>query len=204
MVIINISDYIKNLSNAKFESKSFEEIKKDLEELYEYDIVFEELEKDNFFAPKNSIHIGNDAFLHLRLLISEIKEKQDIKERLSSLSYNVSWLMSGTVIKDKNIVSKAIKNIMQHKHSSINIIVSELNSLKDRIERLENLHTSLLDKNMLSLDTRILLQQDFETKHEKLKEIYNRQKNILLNLSNIFVRLTKDTALKNKKQIKNK
>ena len=192
-------DYIKDLNNTKFESKSLEETKKDLEELSEYDIVFEELEKSNFFAPKNSMHINNDTFMQLKLLISEIKEKQEIRERLSNLSYSINWLKVGTIIKDKNIVSKAIKNIMQHEHSSINTIISELNSLKNRIEELENLHSTLLDNNMLSLDIRILLRQDFESKLEKLKEVHNRQKSILLNLSSIFLKLTKESIPKNKK-----
>ena len=199
MVTINIPDYIGDLSNSKFESKSFEETKKDLEELYEDNILFEEMEKSNFFAPQTSMHISNDAFIQTRLLISEIKEKQEILERLGSLSYSVGWLRTGVLIKDKNIVSKAIKSIMKNEYSSINTIVSELNSLKNIIERLENLHTGLLDNNLLSLDIRILLQQDFESKHEKLHEIYNRQRNILLNLSSIFIKLTKKAMLKKKK-----
>lgn len=196
--MINVLDYIKDLSNSKFESKTFEETKKDLEELYEYNILFEEMENNNFFAPENSMHLTNDDFIQTRLLISGIKEKQEISERLSSLSYSVGWLRTGVLIKDKNIVNKAIKNIVQNEYSGINLIVSELNSLKNGIEKLESLHTRLLDNNMLSLDTKILLQQDFEGKHEKLNEVYNRQKNILLNLSSIFVKLTKETMLKKK------
>ncbi|MFH0867957.1 MAG: hypothetical protein V1831_01470 [Candidatus Woesearchaeota archaeon] len=201
MVRINIFDYIKRLrSNAKFENKSFEETKKDLEELHEYNIILEELENGNFLAPENSIYLTNEDFIQTRLLISEITKKQEITERLSSLSYNVGWLKAGAIIKDKNIVSKAIENITQHEHSSINIIVSELNSLKSKIERLESLHTRLLDNNMLSLDTKIMLQQDFGSKHEKLNELHNKQKNILLNLSSIFVKLTKETVFKKKKK----
>ncbi|MCH8329256.1 MAG: hypothetical protein IIB81_02595, partial [Nanoarchaeota archaeon] len=55
--MINVLDYIKDLSNSKFESKTFEETKKDLEELYEYNILFEEMENSNFFAPENSMHL---------------------------------------------------------------------------------------------------------------------------------------------------
>lgn len=198
MVRINIVDYINDLSNSKFEAKSFEEVKKDLEEVYEDYIFLEEIEKNNFFTPKNSMNIDNDTFVQTRLLISEIKDKQEISKRLSSLSYSIGWLKTGVIIKDENIVGKAIKSIMKNDYSSINVIVSELNSLKDAIGRLENLHTRLLDNNILSLDAKILLQQDFESKHEKLNGLHNRQKNILLNLSSIFVKLTKKTMLKKK------
>jgi len=82
-------------------------------------------------------------------------------------------------------------------YSSISIIVSELNSLKSRIDELESLHISLL-KGGLSLDTKTLLEQDFKENHKKLNELYNKQKNILLNLGNIFAELAKDAVRKKK------
>jgi len=74
--MINIFDYLKDLSNnAKFENKSFEETKEDLETLHEYDVLFEELEKSTLFDPEVSMHIKNNDFIQTRLLIFEIKEK---------------------------------------------------------------------------------------------------------------------------------
>ncbi len=199
MVKINVFDYLKELgNNAKFENRSFEETKKDLEELYKYNIVFEELEKGSLFVPENSMHINNDIFMQATSIISEIKEKQEIKNRLNSLGYSVGWLKAAILIKDKNIANKAIESIIKNDYSSISIIVSELNTLKNKIDELESLHISLL-KSGLSLDTKTLLEQDFKEKHKKLNELYNKQKNILLNLSSIFVKLTKDSVLKNKK-----
>ena len=196
--MINIFDYLKELgNNAKFENKSFEQTKKDLEELYEYNITFEELEKGNLFAPENSMHINNDVFMQATSIISEIKEKQEIKNRLNSLGYSVGWLKAAVLIKDRNIANKAIESIIKNDYSSISIIVSELNTLKNKIDELESLHMSLL-KGGLSLDTKTLLEQDFKEKHKKLNELYNKQKSILLNLSNIFVKLTKSYVFKNK------
>jgi hypothetical protein len=192
--MIDVFDYIKDLSNAKFESKSFEETKKDLEELHEYDIVLEELEKGNFFAPENSIYIDNDTLVQVGSLISEIKQKQEIKDRLKSLSYSVGWLKTSVLIKDKDIANKAIRSIIKNNYSSISTIVSELNNLKSKIDELEGLHTSLL-KSGLSLDIKTLLEQDFKKKHKKLNDLYKKQKSILLNLSSIFVRLTKENML---------
>ena len=199
MVKIDIFDHIRDVNNnTKLENKSFEETKKDLEELYEHNIIFEELEKTSFFETKNSIYIKNDTFMQTRLLISKIKEKQEIPERLNSLSYNVGWLKAAILIKDNNIMNKAINNILKNEYSSINTIITELNSLKNKIDKLENLYSSLLNNNPLSLDIKILLEQDFENKYKKLNGLYNKQKNILFNLSNIFVKLTKDYVLKNK------
>ena len=197
MIAIDIFDYIKSQKSKSFENKSFEETKEDLEELYKYNIIFEELEKGTLFDPEVSMHIKNNEFIQTRLLISEIREKQEIKNRLNSLGYSVGWLKAAVLIKDRNIANKSIESIIKNDYSSISIIVSELNSLKSRIDELESLHISLL-KGGLSLDTKTLLEQDFKENHKKLNELYNKQKNILLNLGNIFAELAKDAVRKKK------
>ena len=185
VIIINVVDI----------GKSLEETKKDLEELNEFGVVFDEL--DSPFEAQASMYMDNNAFMRNQLLISEIKDKQEITDRLNSLSYSVGWLKAAIIIKDNNIAAKAIKNIMKNEYSSINSIVSELNSLKNKIDKLEILHTSLL-KSGSSLDVKTLLEQDFREKRKKLNGVHNKQKNILLSLSNIFVKLTKHSVLKNK------
>jgi len=197
VIAIDIFDYIKSQKSKSFENKSFEETKEDLEELYKYNIIFEELEKGTLFDPEVSMHIKNNEFIQTRLLISEIREKQEIKNRLNSLGYSVGWLKAAVLIKDRNIANKSIESIIKNDYSSISIIVSELNSLKSRIDELESLHISLL-KGGLSLDTKTLLEQDFKENHKKLNELYNKQKNILLNLGNIFAELAKDAVRKKK------
>lgn len=186
--------YLTN-NGSDFENKRFEEAKKQLEELHEHNSVFEELDRP--FEPQSSMHIGNDAFMQNQLLISEIQEKQEITHRLNSLSYNIGWLKSAIIIKDDSLINKAINNIMKHESSSINAIVAELNSLKSKICQLREFHNKLLKKG-LSLEAMTLMEQDFRKKHEKLNQLHNKQKDILLNLSNIFVRLTKDSVIKNK------
>ncbi|MBW2976447.1 hypothetical protein KY347_03300 [Candidatus Woesearchaeota archaeon] len=165
--------------------------------MYEFDIVLEELEKSSLFDPENSMYVENDVFVRARILISEIKEKQEILGRLNSLSYNVGWLRAAVVIKDNTVANKAINNILKNEYSSISSIISELESLKTKIDQLEQLHAGLL-KSGLSLDVKISLEQDFKEKHKKLDELYNRQKNVLFSLSSIFSGLAKEHALKNK------
>ena len=199
MVKINLFDRVRAPNKIKSENKSFEDIKKSLEELHEHSIIFEELEKSSLFEAENSIYIKNDAPIQIKSLISEIKEKQEITDRLHSLSYSIKWLMAAILRKDNHIISKAISSITKNEYSSINTIIPELKSLKNKIEKFENLHTDMLDSNLLSLDIKILLEQDFKEKHKKLNELYNKQKNILLNLSSIFVKLTKHHVIKKNK-----
>ncbi|MCH8903566.1 MAG: hypothetical protein IIA45_06605 [Bacteroidetes bacterium] len=168
----------------ELENKALENTKKALEELSEYNSVFEEL--DSPFEASVSINTDNNTFIQNQILISEIKEKQEITNRLNSLNYNVGWLKSAIIMNDKNIIDKTINNILKHENSSITVIVSELNSLRNKIDEFENFHTDLL-KNSLSLDEKTIMEQDFREKHKKLNDLHNKQKIILLNLSDIFV-----------------
>jgi len=194
VIRIDIYDFLKETSNPKFENKNFEEIKKDLEELYEYDVMFEDLEKSRLFK-ESSMHIKNDEFIQIRLLISEIKDKKEITEMLNSLGYNIGLLRASILRQDKQKMAQDINKIMKNNYYGINSIINELNSLKTKIDKLENLHTSLMN-NDLSLDVKVIVEQDFRKKHKKLDEIYTKQKNILLNLSNVFLKLTKKSVFK--------
>ena len=182
--------------SKNFES-DFEEAKKQLQELHEHSIIFEELENIALFETENSKHIENQDFIKTHSLISEIQEKQEITNRINSLIYNIGWLKSSILVKDDVIMNKAINNIMKDKHCGIDAIVSELNLLKNKIGKFEALHTSLL-KNSISLDAKTLLEQDFREKHKKLNDFHSKQKNLLLNLSDIFVKLTKESVSNNK------
>lgn len=197
--MIDILDHLIVPRDKKIENKSFEETKEELEDLCKHHAVFDELENSNIFEAENSMHIKNDVFIQATLLISEIKEKQEITGKLNSLSYSIGWLRAATIIKDNNIINKAIKSIISNEYSSINAIIPELNSLKDNIDKFEKLHTSILNNDLFSLDAKIILEQDFRKKHKKLNNLYHKQKNILFNLSNIFIKLTKGSVLKNKK-----
>ena len=190
MITISPFSYPKGPGNsAKLGIENFEAAKKEIDSLYKHDSVFESLEKSSYFEEAGK----NNALSGIKSLISEIKEKQRITENLSSLSYNIKWLRSAMLIKDENIAGKAIKSILKHEDSSINSIISQLNSLKSKISELESLHEDL-SKSGLSLDVMALLEQDFREKREKLNNVYDKQKNVLLSLSSIFVDLTKNYA----------
>ena len=182
------------------ESKSVEEIKKDIEGLSEYNIIFEELEQSAFFNPKISMHINNHDFLQSRILISEILEKGEIRDRISNLSLNIELLKQASLENNDEKIKEKISLILNNEYSSIKTIISELNSLKNKIDEFEKMHINLLNSNLLSLDIKMLIEQDFRKK-QKLDELFDKQKGILMSLSKTFVKLAKDSILKNKKKI---
>ena len=186
--MIDIFDYVKG--SKKFEQKSFSETKKDIEELHEYNIVFEDLERSTLFE-EGSMYVNNEDFIKFRLLACEIKDKQEITNKLNNLVHNIDLLSSVSPKKHQDFAIRIVKNNFNSMHS----IIIDLNSLKNSVDKFEDLHTTLMNSG-LSLDVKILLEQDFRNKHVKLNELYNKQKNIFLNLSSIFLKLAKGSVLK--------
>jgi len=179
------------------ESKSIEEIKQEIEGLSEYNIIFEELEQSPFFNPETSMHINNHDFLQSRILVSEILEKKEINGRISNLSLNIGSLKQASLENNDEKIKEKISLILNNEYSSIKTIISELNSLKNKIDEFEKMHINLLNSDLLSLDIKMLIEQDFGKK-QKLNELFDKQKGILMSLSNIFVELAKNSVLKNK------
>ena len=179
------------------ESKGIEEIKKEIEGLSEYNIIFEELEQSAFFNPEISMHITNHDFLQSRILISEILEKREISDRLNNLGLNIELLKQASLENNDEKIKEKISLILNNEYSSIKTIISELSSLKSKIGEFEKLHNGLLNGNLLSLDIKMLLEQDFRKK-QKLYELFDKQKGLLMDLSKTFVKLAKNSILKNK------
>ena len=158
--------------------------------MHEYNSVFEELEKADLFAAEKSVHFDNETFIQASSLVAEISQKQEITQRLNSLSYSIGWLNSAISAKDEHIINKSIESILKNNYSSISSIISEMDSLKSSMDKLEALHENLF-KSGLSLDVKALLEQDFSEKHKKLNNLYAKQKKILVALSSTFVKLSK-------------
>ena len=115
------------------ESESIEEIKKEIENLSEYNILFEELEQSALFNPETSMHIANNDFLQSRILISEILEKREISGRISNLSLNIESLRQASLENNDEKIKEKISLILNNEYSSIKTIISELSSLKNNI-----------------------------------------------------------------------
>jgi len=183
--------------SSSFKEMNFEQVKSEIEELHESEILFEELDRGSFFGD-NSHNISNDFFIESRILVSEIKDKKEINERLSSLCYHINLLRAEILRRDKVKTANLISKIMNNEYNGISTIIEELDILKNKINGLEQVHSKILQSG-LSIDVKALIEQNFKVKQRDLDKLHSKQKNILINLSNIFLRLTKESFFKSKK-----
>ena len=78
------------------------------------------------------------------------------------------------------------KLIIENNLNCMNSIIEGLGLLKNSLDELENLNSRLLGSR-LPLDIKMMLEQNFGRKHRKLNEVYAKQKELLVNLSSIFM-----------------
>ena len=185
--MIGVFEHIGKLKEEPgFEQKTFEKIKGDLEGLFEYEPFFKGLDKSKFFDLPEK-----DVFIDLRLLISEIKEKEEITDQLHSLAYNVGLLRAAVLTRDDSKISRINRNTSGNEYSGVLSIVEELDSLENKIKKLEVVHSNLLKSNF-STEIKSALEEEFKVKQEKLKELHKKQKNILINLADMLLKLSQN------------
>ena len=174
-----------------------EDIKKEVEWLDSHNRGFESLDNIRLFDSYSDL--GNDDFTQFKSLVSEIGEKREIAKKLQSLEHNISLLKSIVLSKNKDRHQSFMLRVVENNYSSMHSIIADLGSLKAKADEMGIMHQNLLGSN-LPLDAKILLERGFEGKQEKLNELYDKQKSILLDLSSIFLKLVKGRVFKKGKK----
>lgn len=161
---------------------NFEAIRGNLKELDQHSIVFEQLGQ-GLFEEKL---VNNYDYAKFGMVISEIMEKKVIGNKLKSMGHNVGLLRRIILAKGHAKHQDFVSRIIENNLNCMNSIIEDLGLLKNSLDELENLNSRLLESR-LPLDIKILLEQNFGRKHRKLNEAYAKQKELLVNLSGIFI-----------------
>jgi len=161
---------------------NLDEIRSGLEELDQHSIVFEQL-GEGLFEEKL---VDNYDYAKFGMTISEIMEKKSIGNKLKSMSHNVGLLKRIIQAKGHSRHQEFVSRIIENNLNCMNSIIEGLGLLKNSLDELENLNSRLLGSR-LPLDIKMMLEQNFGRKHRKLNEVYAKQKELLVNLSSIFM-----------------
>ena len=174
-------------------SINIDDIKKELKDLDNHNKVFESLGNASLFDSYS--HLGNDDFMQFESLVSEIRKKQEIAQKLQSLDHNISLLKSIVLSKNRDKHQSFMLRVIENNYNSMHSIIADLGSLKANVDEMGIMHKNLLGSN-LPLDAKILVERGFKGKQEKLNELYDKQKSILLGLSSVFLKLLKGKVFK--------
>ncbi len=181
----------------------FTEIKKELEQLEDVNGMIDNFERNSIFH--STIFLkrtkDQDTNIRIKLLNSELREKEEINERLHSLAYNLGMLRTLLFVKDDRVFSKIKENFLTNDYSSINAVIKELNDFKDKIGELENNYRSLIDNRYVNMDFKVRHEHLLDEHLKSLENMHKKQKTLLKSMGFLFSRamknILKQKSLKN-------
>ena len=201
MVKINLFDYFNNTNNQDKLIENFSEIKDELGKLEEINESIDNFERNSFFH--NEFFLENSQNKHLALKIkmlnAELKEKDEINERLQGLGHNLGLLRTLLVVKDDKMFSNIKESFLVNGHSSIPAIIEELNDFKDKVTDLKNTYKALINERYSSIDFKVRHEDYLENHLKNLGKVHKKQKQLLVSMTMIFSKLFNDILRKSLK-----
>jgi len=184
--------------------ESFSEIKNKLENLEEIDGLIDNFEKNSIFHSEFFLKKAKNQNLALKIKIlnSELKEKNEINERLQSLGYNLGLLRTLLIVKDDKVFKKIKESFLINDYSSIPVIIKELNGFKDKINEAESSYKNLINEKYSSIDFKVRHEHELEEHLKNLHEIHKKQKQLLISMGLMFAKLVKDILKQKNNEIK--
>ena len=184
--------------------ESFSEIKNKLENLEEIDGLIDNFEKNSIFHSEFFLKKAKNQNLALKIKIlnSELKEKNEINERLQSLGYNLGLLRTLLIVKDDKVFKKIKESFLTNDYSSIPVIIKELNDSKEKIDELENDYKALINQGYASIDFKVRHEHELDEHLKSLNNIHKKQKQLLISMGLMFAKLVKDILKQKNNEIK--
>ena len=202
MVKIDINKYIDGLRGIADNGKDLDlySLKKELIDLSESSEVFEDFEKEASIIGKEVLAQIRDLRLLIKIknLASEIKNKNQINEKLHSMHFNLNLLKNDLTENSISPVKNAINVFLYNDRIKIEDIINEINDFKAKLNMIKEYHASLLPK---SLDNKLEIESKYSKHMEQLYSIHKRQKDALVSAVKLFLKLA-NNHIKNLKRFK--
>ncbi|MFC1768517.1 hypothetical protein ACFLZX_02015 [Nanoarchaeota archaeon] len=188
----NLDDYIENLKKPSGKRLEFPEIKREIDDLLSKEAHIKDFEPKIF--DDKAYKEQSDSLMELKFIISKLKEKTDINEKLESLSYYLGQLRYSLFSKDKKSLKKAVDKFLRDEHTNIRDLLSQIKEFKSEIK---NMEATLKEMNQkVPLDSWLSHANYIESQIKLLNRIQQRQNNIALNIGRLFVKTAKKSIRK--------
>jgi hypothetical protein len=180
---------------------NLKEIRYELENIAEINEVVKSFQKSSELHSKEFLRdiYHQDIPMKIALLSSHLKEKNEISERLRALLYNLSTLRSSILTKDRKEALKIINDFLKNTYSGVSVIANELNDFKKKINKLDSHYRMLMSYVPKTLDYKLTTEAEYKKYIGTLHSIHQKQKEIFLNISKLFMKLSKVSIKKLKK-----
>ena len=199
MVRIDLGKYIDELKGFESEAEEMDlySLKKELMQLSDSSKIFEEFEKESMVVNKDVLNQIQDlsSLIKIKKLASEIKNKNQINEKLHSFHFNLNILKNAS---NFSSVKNVLNVFLYDNKTKIDGIINDLNDFKTNLDQIKKCHSNLLSK---ALDNKLEIEDKYNKYIEQLYLMHKKQKNALISTIKLFLKLAKK-HIKNLKKFK--
>jgi hypothetical protein len=175
---------LKELKEKALELKDIEPL---FNKIHEFDIF-----SRTFISMYKNKDLDN-SYLSIKLLHSQLYEKQIITERIQSLVHNLSKLKITLITEDYCKARKIIYKYLHQNYTNIKYLISKNKSFKKDLEHLDNAYSEFIKKiEELSNEKYTSEKNKLKRFVKKLNEVQKEQEYLLSHSSVKFLKYSKD------------
>ncbi|MBI4440130.1 hypothetical protein HY638_04120 [Candidatus Woesearchaeota archaeon] len=186
----SIDDYLGKIvsGSGKVKNLEFSEIKREVDELVDTEDAFKSFRPALF--GEQELAQNSDALLKLRMLVSQLKERSEINEKLESLAYYLGQMRYSLFSQDKKSLKKVLKKFLDD-DTNIRDLLSDIQKFKKELEDIESAYREIIAERKLPIDVWISHVTYLEQQLKLFSRIQERQSNIAFNIGRLFVGMAK-------------
>lgn len=198
MVGIKVLDYIQELRQQKGKPGEQRELgisslRDGLECLKEVDKMVECFEESSYLHDRQFLKClpDQDIPVKIKLLNSQIKEKNEINEMLRESFFYLNRLRAAVLQKDNAAKRNVVTNFINNKYAGFGRIARELNDFKAAIDETDRHYSVLIGSLPKGIEHEISTVELCREHIEKLHNAQAKQKEIFTGIAKQFIKLGK-------------
>ena len=172
----------------------FSDVRKELENVEELHGHIDDFERNSIFHSTVFLKKAKDqsAAMRVKMLNSQIREKNEITERLHELAHNLGMLRTLVFVKDEKAFSRIKDSFLTNEYSSIPVIAEELNDFRDKLDNLKKGYKAMINDRHASIDFKVKHEHHLDSHLKKLENVRKKQKALLVSMGLMFTKLSKE------------
>ncbi|HLD43640.1 MAG TPA: hypothetical protein VJB08_06690 [Candidatus Nanoarchaeia archaeon] len=176
--------------------KSFVEIQTELDRISPLSSIIGDIETSLGKENKDLRH------LKMKVLLSEMKGKEEIRNRLCLLTHHLGLLRKSLLINDRDKLLGSIAMFTKNPYARLSGVIQDVASLEKLIKEFDHNYETYVRQNATSLDHRLHLEKGYGEAMEQLQACLQGKKVVAASLGRMFVDLgrsliRKDNDLEN-------
>ena len=140
--------------------------------------------------------------LKMKVLLSEMKGKEEIRNKLALLTHHIGLMRKSLLINDKDKLLGSIAMFIKNPYARLSGVIQDITSLERLVKEFDHYYETYIRQNAQSLDHRLHLEKGYSQAMQQLNLCLRGKKVVAASLGRMFVEMGRsliraDTELEN-------